>query len=395
MRNEERVDLQHLALRWDGDRSERLLVRVKTRIDRRARIRRAVLACAVASAAAGALFLFVVRPAGTGPLPAEATRAAGQGAGRSSAATRLIRLAEGSTIGLDPTTSEVRVIEERPTRVRVEAVRGRARYAVTPNPNRAFEVGAGAVTVRVVGTEFEVERREGRALVTVSRGKVQVSWARTGNGEADDAERVFLVAGESGSFPPSGPVEPAALEAPAASESRAAAATADEARPRPPARAYRSRVVHRDYHGAYSLLARHPSLAGDSVGELLVAADVARLSEHPAEAVPYLQRILREHPRDQRAHQAAFTLGRTLARLGDLRAALSMFARVRNEWPGNPLAEDALVRQASAASQLGDATTARRLADEYDREYPRGRRRAEVRRYRLLESPSPAPPSRR
>jgi len=249
--------------------------------------------------------------------------------------------------------------------------------------------------VRVIGTEFEVERRENRALVAVSRGKVQVSWARTGNREGDDAQRVFLVAGESGSFPPSGPVEPTALDAPAASEPRAAADAAEEARPRPPARAYRSRVVHRDYHGAYSLLARHPSLAGDSVGELLVAADVARLSEHPAEAVPYLQRILREHPRDQRAHQAAFTLGRTLARLGDPRAALSMFARVRSEWPGNPLAEDALVREASAASQLGDATTARRLADEYNREYPRGRRRAEVRRYGLLESPSPAPPSRR
>jgi len=385
MRNDDRVDLRHLALGWDGDRSERLLARVKTGIARRARVRRAVLACALAGASGGALFLFVLRPASTGRVPAEVASVAGPS---SSGATRVIRLGEGSTIRLDPSTSEVRVLEEQPSRVRVEAVRGGARYAVAPNAGRAFEVRAGAVTVRVIGTEFDVERREDRAYVAVSRGKVQVSWARGGSGERDGAERAFLVAGESGWFPPSAPAEETTLAAPAASEPRAAAEPSEEARPRPPAGAYRSRVVHRDYHGAYTLLARHPALAGDTVGELLVAADVARLSEHPAEAVPYLQRILREHPRDERAHQAAFTLGRTLARLGDPRAALSMFARVRSEWPGNPLAEDALVREAQAASQLGDAATARRLADEYDRDYPRGRRRAEVRRFGLPESPS-------
>ena len=387
MRNDERVDLQHLALGWDGDRSERLLARVKTGIARRARVRRAVLACAVlAGASGGALFLFVARPASTARTRAEVASAAGPS---SRGATQLLRLGDGSTIRLEPGPSEVRVREEQPSRVRVEAVRGRARYAVAPNPSRAFEVRAGAVTVRVIGTEFEVERRDDRAFVAVSRGKVQVSWARAAGGGAGEAERAFLVAGESGWFPPSAPAEPTALAAPVSSEPPAAPEPSEDARPRPAARAYRARVVQRDYQGAYTLLARHPALAGDTVGELLVAADVARLSEHPAEAVPYLQRILREHPRDERAHQAAFTLGRTLARLGDARAALSMFARVRSDWPGNPLAEDALVREALAASQLGDATTARRLADEYDRDSPRGRRRAEVRRYAPLVSPSP------
>ncbi len=92
-----------------------------------------------------------------------------------------------------------------------------------------------------------------------------------------------------------------------------------------------------------------PTLAGDTVHELLVAADVSRLSDHPAEAVPYLQRILREHPRDERAPMAAFTLGRTLSGLGRTREAMTMFGSVHSDWPHSPLAEDALVRQAEAA----------------------------------------------
>ena len=149
--------------------------------------------------------------------------------------------------------------------------------------------------------------------------------------------------------------------------------------------AYRARVGSHDFRGAYAILSRHPALAGDTVKELLVAADVARLSEHPAEAVAYLQRIVREHPRDERAHQAAFTLGRTLSGLGRTKEAMSMFGRVRSDWPGNPLAEDALVRQAEAAGALGDIATARRLAGEYERDYPNGQRREEVRRHARLE----------
>jgi hypothetical protein len=43
------------------------------------------------------------------------------------------------------------------------------------------------------------------------------------------------------------------------------------------------------------------------------------------------------------------------------------------------------VRQAEAAAKLGDRGAAARLAERYDREYPSGRRRAEVRRYAGLE----------
>ena len=82
---------------------------------------------------------------------------------------------------------------------------------------------------------------------------------------------------------------------------------------------------------------------------------------------------------------AAFTLGRTLSGLGRTREAMTTFGRVHTDWPSSPLAEDALVRQAEAASEIGDAAAARRLAAQYDRDHPNGRRRAEVRRHAGLE----------
>ena len=82
---------------------------------------------------------------------------------------------------------------------------------------------------------------------------------------------------------------------------------------------------------------------------------------------------------------AAFTLGRTLSGLGRTRDAMAMFARVHDSWPRSPLAEDALVREAEAAGALGDTAAAARLAARYDRAYPSGHRRAEIRRYARLE----------
>ena len=353
--NDRRVEFGRLKLDWDEARTERLLSDVQAHLGRRRRVRQAALASAALVSLAGVAAVAVRWDAGstgassaTEPAPARAAGAA-------------IRLAEGSEIGFDPATAAVRVVEEGPARVRVEAVRGPARYSVVPRPGRTFEVHSGSVTVRVVGTEFLVEPRGEATWLEVSRGKVEVSWG------GDTGDQAVVAAGDSGLYPP------------------APAARAPAPRGQPPTQVYRARVDRRDYRGAYAVLARNPGLAGDTVNELLVAADVSRLSDHPAEAVPYLQRILREHPRDERAPMAAFTLGRTLSGLGRTREAMTTFGRVHSDWPRSPLAEDALVRQAEAASEIGDAAAARRLAAQYDRDHPNGRRRAEVRRYAGLE----------
>jgi transmembrane sensor len=369
MNDDGRLELRGLKLDWDPRRTEQALARVEARIVREKRARRA----GIAAIAAGAMVVllsvgfFAVRGSG------EAERAVAV------AALAPLKLRDGSEVLATSASTELRVAEETPTGVRVELAHGAVRCQVTPNPERAFVVQAGAVSVTVVGTEFLVERRGASAWVAVTRGKVRVSW---GDGEARHA---LVSAGESGLFPPAAPIaEMYAVSEPPPGTKRPDD-TAPAERARQARQIYRSHVARRDYPGAFAVLAHNPVLAGDTVEELLVAADVARLSNHPAHAVPYLQRILREHARDDRAPMAAFTLGRTLSGLGRTREAMNTFGRVRSAWPASPFGEDALVRQAEAAAKLGDRAAAARLAEQYDREYPKGRRRAEVRRYAGLE----------
>jgi transmembrane sensor len=122
----------------------------------------------------------------------------------------------------------------------------------------------------------------------------------------------------------------------------------------------------------------------DDTADLLLAADAARLSGHPAEAVPYLERVLRGHSRDPRVGLAAFTLGRVLLdELGRPGEAVDAFALARSS--GGPLAEDALARQVEAVSRAGDVTRSRELALLYQRLYPNGRRTKAVSRFGGLD----------
>jgi transmembrane sensor len=364
MSEKERLELPNLKLDWHEGRTERLLTSVHVRIDRRRRAWRAAVAgTALASMVCVVVALRVPR--------APASVSSSSDVRSQVAPQRPMRLGDGSEIDVDPMTSEIRVVEESPSRIGVEVVRGASRYSVVPNPDRTFVVRSGSVTVTVVGTEFVVERRAETTWVEVFRGKVSVSWG-------DD--QTFLATGESGIFPRGS--APTAVDDGTAGRDEVDAKTAHGPHA---TQVYRSRVARRDYRGAYAVLSRNPALAGDTVEELLVAADVARLSNHPSEAVPYLQRVIREHPRDERAPLAAFTLGRTLSGLGRTEEAMNMFGRVQSSWPKSALAEDALLRQAEAASQLGDIGAARRIAEQYDRAYPNGRRRSEVRRHARLE----------
>jgi transmembrane sensor len=370
MSEHERLELRGLKLDWSALHTEQALARVQRRLARRKRgLRAAIAGGAVLSLlSVGVLSMRQQDERASTAVTTPAVRAP-------------LKLGDGSVVLATSEGTELRVVEETPSRVQLELARGAVRCQVTPNPERAFVVQAGAVSVTVVGTEFVVERRGPSAWVSVTRGKVRVSW---GEGEA---RRALVSVGESGLYPPEQAAglaaEPASVQpepSGASVENTAPPELAGQASQR-----YRSHVARRDYPGAFAVLSHNPALAGDSVEELLVAADVARLSNHPAQAVPYLQRILREHARDDRAPLAAFTLGRTLSGLGRAREAMNTFARVRSSWPASPFAEDALVRQAEAAAKLGDRAAAARLAEQYDREYPKGRRRAEVRRYAGLE----------
>jgi transmembrane sensor len=267
-------------------------------------------------------------------------------------------LRDGSSAQPLTAQSLVEVVSESSSEQVLELRQGGARFEVVPDRARQFVVRAGAVTVHVVGTVFAVELRGAHTWVQVTRGRVQVTWE---NGEQ------FLGAGEQNLFPGFDTAEDAAVPSRAPATAKSAAD------------AFRSRARQHEYVEAFAVMQATPGVVGRSVDDLMLAADVARLSGHPAQAVPYLERVLREHESDPRAPLAAFTLGRTLFGLGRNQEASRAFARVGALAPASALAEDALARQVEAASRVGDRAAAQGLARQYLKAYPMGRRAAAVR----------------
>lgn len=83
-----------------------------------------------------------------------------------------LQLADGSEVLLD-SNSEMTISWHLRTR-QVELKRGQALFKVSPMVYRPFLVDAGEAGVRVVGTRFNVNRREQDVQVTVAEGRVAV-----------------------------------------------------------------------------------------------------------------------------------------------------------------------------------------------------------------------------
>ena len=101
---------------------------------------------------------------------------------------RNVLLPDGSVVGLN-TNSVVEIVYSAAER-RIRLTRGEAFFTVAKNPNRPFWVEADGVSVRAVGTAFDVRDRPDAIEVLVREGKVQVHRA----GSAQPA--ALLVAGE-------------------------------------------------------------------------------------------------------------------------------------------------------------------------------------------------------
>lgn len=136
------------------------------------------------------------------------------------------------------------------------------------------------------------------------------------------------------------------------------------------------------YDLAYALLARSRfrDVADDPV-DLLLAADVARLSHHASASVSPLRALLATHERDPRAPAAAFTLGWVLMNdVGRPRDAAAAFTHAEQLAPHGNLAEDAAARAVEAWYQAGDLPRAHDEMTRYERRYPHGRHEAALRR---------------
>lgn len=255
---------------------------------------------------------------------------------------RVMRFDDGSIATLTDQASVTRTSNE-PGRTVVEIVKGGANFKVARNPTRVFRVEAGQVAVEVLGTQFTVERLEGKAKVTVQEGRVRV---------LSPSGTVELGGGESGEYAETAEPEPAAEPD----------APVPNARP-----------------------ARRPAIKAGPEDELFRAADVARMSRKPAEAVEPLRKVLR-NPNSPRAPLAAFTLGRVyLEDLGKPREAAKAFGDAAKLAPGGPLAEDALAREVEAWARAGDKVRARAAAEEYLSRYPSGLRVKAVKKFGGVE----------
>jgi transmembrane sensor len=125
--------------------------------------------------AAAAMLAVIVAPELNAPTSTE-TYATTKGERRS------VLLADGSRVDLNAGT-RLTVSLARDTRT-VRLDQGQAVFDVAHDAGRPFFVTAGDRTVRVVGTQFDVRRREGKLSVTVARGAVEVRPSEGASGRA-------------------------------------------------------------------------------------------------------------------------------------------------------------------------------------------------------------------
>lgn len=361
--------LGRVAPSWDEARTERTLAGLPRKRMNRG-IQTATLSAVMVAATCWSLYVWVggrtespdAVLTARGPLPVEEGR-------------RTMEFADGSRVQLIDETTKLRVDRVSSSELMLHMSSGRARFEVVPNETRTFSVDCGHLVVEVLGTEFEILHESSRTRVEVFRGRVAVRWAE-GSTE--------LGMGESRWFGEEEP-EPPSTDAAAAEQEEEAVGASSSARAEQ-GRSWREQAENGEFARAYEIIKTAPSAVGDNVQDLLLAADAARLSGHPADAVPYLRRVMDRHAGDRRASLAAFTLGNVLMnQLGRPREAEAAYARARSLSPDGALAQDAVARQVEAAHRAGDTARARTLALEYLELYPKGRRVNAVRRFGGLE----------
>jgi transmembrane sensor len=257
--------------------------------------------------------------------------------------------------------------------------RGSAHFEVRPGGPRHWQIECGLATVEVVGTGFDCARAPGKLRVSVQHGAVLVRGERV----PDRVRR--LAAGETLEvLDPPAPEETghSPVDAPEAAVETTVAPAPRRGPNAEEAGVWRELARGGHHREAFAALGPQGLLRETKrlgVADLLVLADVARLSGHAAEAVAPLERILRDFPGDPQAPLAALALGRleldTLDRPAKAAAALN---RALSLGVPRSLREDVRTRLVEAYARAGNRTAARAAGAAYHREYPDGRDRSVV-----------------
>jgi len=375
---------------WDGERSARLLSGIRGKQRQRVRNQRIASVLAVAAVIGATAFSMRERqsavvastpPAAQAGAVADAQSADAQPVSGTIREGHTIRLLDGSRAQLAGAQSELAIVRNDRERVDLKLLQGRAHFEVVPNAKRSFEVEAAPYRVVVLGTVFDVERSAEHVSVSVERGRVRVYGPQGAEDLLPGASKRFEVAAAGAE---AAPVEPTVLETmeneaeepPVSAKRRTGNRSAGHASP-----SWRSLTQSGDYDAAFESLQKAPVVQNDPA-ELMDAADAARLSGHPSEAVSYLKRVVDGHRKSPVAPLAAFTLGREyLDRLGQPHRAAEAFELARKLDPVGSLAQDALAREVEALSKGGNAEKAYVRAREYLQAYPNGRRLRAVQLY--------------
>jgi hypothetical protein len=120
------------------------------------------------------------------------------------------------------------------------------------------------------------------------------------------------------------------------------------------------------------------ALAEASAEQLMLLSDVASATGQRQRSISALRRVVADFPSDPVAPLAAWSLGKQLEKAGDKAGALRAFADYRALSPEGDFAEDALVREMKDAAERGDEARLKELAAQYERDFPEGRRSADV-----------------
>ncbi|MFW6023522.1 MAG: FecR domain-containing protein [Myxococcota bacterium] len=350
------VDERRIARHWDG-------VRHRLR-----RLRRRRAAVVVASALLGGLVLggVVMQQWMAGPSVVtwrELDIETGAQGG-------VLGLSDGSRVRL-ASHSRVEACDQGEPGVCIRVDRGRAHFEVSPRSGSALRVLGGPVEVRVVGTRFLVERivaagHQG-VTVTVEEGAVRLM--------APGVPDLRLESGQTWSTRVSSGA-PTAAEGP----------QGDEEQPEERARGIAVDGAQTGVAGADPTAeegaepgggppSAPPEAAGAGKGPRALwerAMRARSLGEHRSEERAYVA-LLRRHPGDARARQAAFELGRLrMDALGDPAGAIAPLRRAAKAGSGATFHGDALARLARAYEATGDEDACRGARRKYLDRYPSG-----------------------
>lgn len=262
---------------------------------------------------------------------------------------RRVSLSDGSSIAALEAGTRLEPLAVSATDVVLHLVEGSVSIHVKKGGPRRWRVEAGAMNIEVVGTTFEVSRRQERSRVSVSEGAVLVRGASLPDGirrvAAGEHVEVLTRAPE--------PVAPPSVDV-------------EGDRTAPPRERPTPKSVHREIQPA--------------AGELMAHFDKARAEGKWDAAQLSLESLLRRFPSAPEAGLAAYQLAMVKqkrgAPIGEINAAfVDALARANAE----SLRQECYWRLVQVAEAGGDRASAQRWVEASLREFPGGRYAAQLR----------------